>query len=778
MSFYNGILNHDDIHKSSQIAQRGLPGVGFKLDDDGNYDIDNKKLTNVKNGDSDNDVMTKKQIEDHVSNKTTYINDINPGQVVKDKAVIYSNSGSIHSNSLYLKDQYGQETIFHNEDQDNNQIRLYIPNLKNNDSFGGRLKSSIVVTSIAQTIEGKKVFHDIEVPSPTIDGHAINKAYLDNEISKISDSSDNSNYVKKSGDTMTGKLLVPNVLFPIQGDLRQSLSYESMREIFLSRRENRPMYTNLDMSNHTIDNVKNAINKDQSINKGQFDNELGLKADKSDLLQYLKTNGSYPMKGSLNMGGNRITGLTQVPFYNGEAVNKRYLDTKVDSKADKSDLDNYFKLDGTKAIAGNINMNNNRIYKLPNPQLADEPATLGYVSQLNNNLFNSYLDLKGVRKMEGNLQMDGHNITGITNFPKADDEVSNKKYVDDNIIKSNIKPSHIPKNVFKYLMDDVNEWSSEYNIKVENFIDLAESPHSWDKRVLSITPIKDGNNYRFRLGLQMFPMKTNESYSLIVELYNRDFKTWGRQQTYIEGTGIWLKNHNTTKFQHQYGSNGDLYYTRTLIKFKKTSSSGPVQIYFTIHYDDQGGDLNTYAKEFKNQVYILAYGAKGDMDHIDSEVYDAHQAFEIDKTKMKMLVDLDMNNKAITNIKFPINGRDAVSKEYIDNTFIKRTNTLFSYIIGTINADHYFTLSNFRLTLPNIHIVNIILFPSVKEAINFETITIKHGTPESVLKYRFQYSGRRNATTVVINKFFGFLRSISSEFENNIPFIIIHKTFN
>ena len=101
----------------------------------------------------------------------------------------------------------------------------------------------------------------------------------------------------------------------------------------------------------------------------------------------------------------------------------------------------------------------------------------------------------------------------------------NKKYVDTNISKANIKPSHTPENVFQYLMNDVNEWSTEYNVKVESFSDLTESPHSWDKRVLNISPIKSGNNYRFRLGLQMFRMKTNETYSLVVELYNRDYKT-------------------------------------------------------------------------------------------------------------------------------------------------------------------------------------------------------------------------------------------------------------
>ena len=254
--------------------------------------------------------------------------------------------------------------------------------------------------------------------------------------------------------------------------------------------------------------------------------------------------------------------------------------------------------------------------------------------------------------------MNGKRITGLTNLSNADDEATNKKYVDDNISKANIKPSHTPKNVFQYLMNDVNEWTSEYDVKVTNFSNLAESPHSWDKRVLNITPIKNGSNYRFRLGLQMFPMKTDETYSLIVELYNRDYKTWQRQETYVNGTGMWVKSYNKTKFQHRYGSSGDLYYTKTLIKFKKTSSSAPIFVYFTVHFDDKGGDMNTYPREFKNQVYIVAYGIVVDTDHVDPEVYDAHEAFEIDKTKMKMLVSLDMNGKQLLNVNYDLKFKD------------------------------------------------------------------------------------------------------------------------
>ena len=118
--------------------------------------------------------------------------------------------------------------------------------------------------------------------------------------------------------------------------------------------------------------------------------------------------------------------------------------------------------------------------------------------------------------------------------------------------------------------------------------------------------------------------------------------------------GMWVEGYNTTKCQYHYGSSNTLYYTKTLIKFKKTSGSPPVFVYFTVHYDDKGGDLNTYPAEFKDQVYMVAYGFEGLTDHVDSEVYDAHEAFETSKTKMKMLVPLDMNNKKILNTNYDL----------------------------------------------------------------------------------------------------------------------------
>ena len=57
--------------------------------------------------------------------------------------------------------------------------------------------------------------------------------------------------------------------------------------------------------------------------------------------------------------------------------------------------------------------------------------------------------------------------------------------------------------------------------------------------------------------------------------------------------------------------------------------------------------MNTYPKEFKNQVYIVAYGIEGLSDHVDPGVYDAHEAFEIDKTKMKFVSSVGYEWEAV-----------------------------------------------------------------------------------------------------------------------------------
>ena len=303
-----GVYNNIDKHSSGSMGKPGPPGQGFALTEDGNYDMENKKLTNVQNGDADGDVMVKSQIEGYVSGKTKYLHGVFPAQVSNNKAVIYSPSGGVHANALYLKDQNGQEVHFFNENQDDNQIRLYIPNLKNNDSCGGRLKSSIVVTSIDQTIEGTKLFTgNIEVPTAVTEGQATNKKYDDDALCKVS-GVDTSDLVKKSCNTMTGPLIVPLEPYPVRGNLNKVnkvISYETQREIFLSKKEGGRMSQLIDKGGFAVENLKTPTAIDHAVNKGYLEQALGQKANQSDV-DKMKTKLSNPPTKDLSMAHSKL----------------------------------------------------------------------------------------------------------------------------------------------------------------------------------------------------------------------------------------------------------------------------------------------------------------------------------------------------------------------------------------------------------------------------------------------------------------------------------------
>ena len=143
----------------------------------GNYDIQNKKRVNVKQGTDNNDVVTKSQLD----TKTILLDGARThGYIVNNKAVIYSQSGAVHAMSLYLQDQNEDEVRILTNNQSYDNIHLYIPDLQNFDGYGGRRVSEMMVTSVDQTITGKKVFKNIEVPNPTSNNQAVNKIYADN----------------------------------------------------------------------------------------------------------------------------------------------------------------------------------------------------------------------------------------------------------------------------------------------------------------------------------------------------------------------------------------------------------------------------------------------------------------------------------------------------------------------------------------------------------------------------------------------------------------------
>ena len=452
MSFYNGILNNYDESGLATIkGERGSPGIGFKLDLNNDYDMQNKKLVNVKQGTNNDDVITKSQLDI----KTSLLDGSRPSYVVNDKAAIYSSTGALHAQSLYLKDTpdgagNSDEIRIMTEHQSRSNVHLNIPDIQNFDGYGGRPKSEFMITSVDQTVSGKKVFENIEVHDPTSNNQAANKNYVDFKIAN------NDQFVKKTGDVLTGDLILPHDNYPVQGNTNKAVSYETQREIFLSRKESFPMQAEINMNNNFIQNVATPTTSHQGVNKGYCD------------YNFLNRQKGGVIMGPLSMNRNDLIGIPDTPKYGYSAVNKNYVDGEI-GKIASVDTTQLIKKDGSV------------------PMAAD-------------------------------LDMGTHKISNVVN-PKFDTDVVNKQYLENKLIESHLQPSG-PSNIFHFLMNDTSKFSSIREIIIGSFSDVEKVAHRLNKKALSILLQNDLQtvSYSARLGLDMTSLSVGD-YTLVMEFY-------------------------------------------------------------------------------------------------------------------------------------------------------------------------------------------------------------------------------------------------------------------
>ena len=64
MGYSNGQLETSSGTGQGEKGEPGLPGIGFNLTDDGNFDLDSKRLTDVADPVDDGDAATKKYVDD------------------------------------------------------------------------------------------------------------------------------------------------------------------------------------------------------------------------------------------------------------------------------------------------------------------------------------------------------------------------------------------------------------------------------------------------------------------------------------------------------------------------------------------------------------------------------------------------------------------------------------------------------------------------------------------------------------------------------------------
>ena len=571
MGVFNNIQRFKtfDIKEYMKNFQRQIQ-TGFKLDKNNNYDMQQKRLANTGEGVDESDAITKHQMETGLATKS-------------DQTSVLLSDGKNHmTGDLDLR---GNKIILPGGIDMNRKLITNLGTDPNQDL------SAVNMVTLKNNVRLKA-----------------DKNYVDGEITKL---------VKKTGDVLSGDLILPHDSYPVQGNTNKAVSYETQREIFLSRKESFPMQADINMNNNFIQNVATPMTSHQGANKGYCDYNFlnrqeggrimgSLSMNQNDLfeipaLKYGSSavnknyvdgklgasgSGGLPltggtMKGFINMNNYQITNL-DFPSSPRDAANKQYVDNQAGDCLQKSG--------GT--MTGKINMGLNKITNLATPDFLNDAA---------NKLFVDTKLSKSGGQMTGAINMNNHNIINLAD-PTQTTEATNKRYVDNQLLNSHLLPSH-RENAFKYLLDQ-DESSSEQKIIVNGIVDFPESPHK-NKKAYSVDMVylyPGHHEYVSKIGINIYPLPLGK-YTIIMEYY------------FPENTGIFVGCEASSHVViNKQTSKNFPDYEKLLVQFDQRTKDTPDYLYFTIR-----GAATTSTNP---EGYLIFYGIKGWADSVPPEIYD------------------------------------------------------------------------------------------------------------------------------------------------------------
>ena len=404
--------------------------------------------------------------------------------------------------------------------------------------------------------------------------------------------------------------------------------------------------SNIDMkSQYSITKLKTPSDDSDAATKKYVDDS------KVDDSVFLKLDGTRPMSGQINMNKNRIINLP-APTGKFQPTPLVYTDFA------------YLKVDGSNSMTNNLNMNNKKIINLITPTNNSDAASKKYVDDaLSGQNYSSFLKKDGSGTMTSDLNVGGNKIINLED-PASDSDAVTKKYVDDHLQQSQIQPSHF-KNEFAFLMSSPNQWTDEIDNrtsfiprKIAYLSTLRGNFHEYNTKVLYSNILKNfQGGYKYKIGLNFFRLVGGADYTLCLEILNTDYLLWHKTQISVDNTssqGLKLGNVSVKKLQHRFtdskGQSQFMYYHRVLINFRKLTTGNRFFIHILVNIPNNGNDLSVYPLQFSG-VFMIAYGVMSKVSNIDPDkVYDYHKSFEIYRTQVKYNVDINANNKRIFNI--------------------------------------------------------------------------------------------------------------------------------
>ena len=651
MSYSNGKLPEDTISHGKIIEiVKGLPGVGFKLTDAGDYDMQNKKLRNVASPETNNDVTTKS----YVDNKALLVDGSNEmlGALNMDNRRVENLAPARHGfsdavSSLHLN------TFFFDLNTNDGKIEAQNPiDMKNE--------------KISNLAEG------------TDNSDAITKHQLETGLAPKADKTELSNYLKRDGTvSVTGNFdFGDNIMTKVgngsqstdvvnKGYIDTALAAKPNVNQVVLRDGSQDMTGNLNMSQKKIVNLADPTGRNDATGKGYVDRLF---------LDALRLDGSSKMTGNLDMSLNKIINCGQ-PTGARDATNKAYVDSEVGKT---------LKLDGSGVMTSVLDMNNQRIINLGNATHNQDAITLKQVN-------------------------DGIATVSTENNRYTDEQIEkNKKYVDYEIAKSHITTHTNRKNVLKYAMDD-GEFTEDYGIQDANLVDYNDSPHTNNKKAFSFNVQKanDGSSqFKGRFDFNLFKLirdDYSDKYTVCLEIYfpktGFDLE-FGSLKVTLEKTNMNTVRTTTVK------TNTDYKYYRFIMNLSPDGSSPNIErrLYVTVQstYDNRSPTLLP--------LYVLIYGIKGEAkNNLDFTIYDYEKAYEVVNDQFQMHVPIDMNGNEITNLKPPVTPADAVNKRHL---FLAHSGHFYwgKTVRTPGQSKYYFHLtSGLILDTPKMFVVNILL---------------------------------------------------------------------
>ena len=355
------------------------------------------------------------------------------------------------------------------------------------------------------------------------------------------------------------------------------------------------MTGNLDMG---MKNILNVDTLNDYTNNSEKDRDLKSVVNKRYLnTHFLKIIGKGD--NDFNLGGQIIKNCE--PYYDGlfddnSLVSKAFVDAKI-AKLPKPATD-VLKTDGSKAMAGDINMANNSIINLKEPGASDS---------------NHAASVKFVNTIVDNSE------SGMINL------------INDKIKKSEEGSIEVvqQENVFKKVMDDdefKEDDSDIHKVGVRN-----KNFHLVNKKTYEFKIDYDSSlgYYSTRLSIDLIYLPVG-SYTMVYEMYIDN----GITVDEIDSTsGTLVVGKINSKI------NGTK--TRSIINFTKyTISPG---------FDDLDIDIKLKGKtDPQTTINVFFYGVKGQVNNVSVNLWD--RFYYYDNTSIKFELPVDMNQKDITGV--------------------------------------------------------------------------------------------------------------------------------